>query len=90
MQVDGAEKPNTREIARRAPVEIVTPEVADSLLSTQQPSQLLGCRLCQLMPKQLGEKRELPEGSKEMMEKHLAEEHYGTPADKLEGALYSI
>ncbi|KAG8747452.1 hypothetical protein FRC10_001123 [Ceratobasidium sp. 414] len=89
-QAHGDEKPNTREIAKQIPVEIATPEDADTLLSAQPPAQLMGCLLCELVPQQPGEMGEPPKGSKEVMEKHLAEEHRGTPGDKSQHALYPI
>ncbi|KAG9124319.1 hypothetical protein FRC07_012042 [Ceratobasidium sp. 392] len=90
-QADGDEKLSAENIAQRTLVEIVTSEVASSLLSAQPSSQALGCRLCKLVPVQFGETgREIPIGTKGVMEKHLAEEHPGTPEATLKDALYSV
>ncbi|KAG8696696.1 hypothetical protein FRC09_008316 [Ceratobasidium sp. 395] len=86
MQVDGDEALNASKIAEQTPVEIVTAEAASSLLSTQPVPQLFGCQLCSLVP----ERFELPKGSKAVMEKHLTQEHSGTPEDTLKDGLYSV
>ncbi|KAG8772957.1 hypothetical protein FRC12_002815 [Ceratobasidium sp. 428] len=90
MQVDGDETLNASKIAEQTPIEIVTVEDASSLLSTQLVPQLFGCQLCSLVPERFGEMGELPKGSKEVMEKHLTQEHPGTPEHTLKDGLYSV
>ncbi|QRV87484.1 reticuline oxidase [Ceratobasidium sp. AG-Ba] len=63
------------EIIQRIAVKIAPPEDADKLLLVHPPAQLFSCGLCELVKGEfIGKLKELPRGSKEEIEQHLAEE----------------
>ncbi|QRV72614.1 hypothetical protein RhiJN_00628 [Ceratobasidium sp. AG-Ba] len=63
------------EPVQRITVKIAPPEDADTLLSVHPPAQPFSCGLCELVKGGfIGKLKELPRGSKEEIEQHLAEE----------------
>jgi len=63
--------PKTEAIIRKSAVDILS--VGETVFDLSFPSllPLAGCRLCQMVPTQFGEKLDLPQGSKQAMQEHV-------------------